>query len=259
MSEQKLAELLAVPTKPRGLGPEPEPTEELETVDQAEVQPDGQHAGKPVSVTLSNLFRHPDVHPIVLDLCLLKKYGHEWYGWEPETLERRIPQDFKVAEVSDLALSKVQACKTLHLVDSFWKQWEVFGWVTMAFNGIFPDFNTMQAPTVAQCMISVEIANQIRDDLLWSTEVVAYLTAVHQHDGVFVSQPPLAFVRLDTEGLVIEPKEIRMLWPAVRAGDRMPTGDTVTGEQLRRMLACHRALEESRVSLRSQLPLVGHV
>lgn len=255
--EQKLAAFLAGPGKPSTT--EAEPTEELETVDKAEEEPEGHRPVSISTVTKGNLFRHPDVHPIVLDLCLIRKYGYEWYGWEPETLQLRIPQDFHVTEVSDLAFSKIQACKTLHLVDTFWQQWEIFGWVTMALNGIFPDFEVMQVPTVTQCLISVDIANQLRDDVSWSTEVTAYLEMVHQHDGVLVPQPPLEFLHVETEDTVVEPKDIRMLWPAVRTSNQMPTGDTVTAEQLRRMLLSYRGLEASRVSLRSQLPLVQHV
>ena len=37
--------------------------------------------------TTINLFQHPDAHPFVLDLALLRKYGPEWMQWEPDTLE----------------------------------------------------------------------------------------------------------------------------------------------------------------------------
>lgn len=256
-AEDKLAELLSSPPKTPPAGPDP--TEELETSTAAVPAPEGSTSVKVGAVTSANLFQHPDAHPLVLDLCLIRKYGHEWYGWEAETVEHRIEQDFSARSVSDLCMSKIQACKALHLVDSYWQQWEVFGWVTMALSNVFPDFEVLQAPTVAQCMVSVDIANQVRDDVEWSSEIKAYLEAVHRHDGIFVPQPPLEFVHIDTEGLVVAPAEIAMLWPAVRTSDRMPTGDTVTAEQLRRMLACFHVLEEKRATLRHQLHLVSHV
>lgn len=257
--EQKLADLLAGPVKPSHTPPEQDSTEELETVGTEEEQPKVRASPAPSTVTLANLFRHPDAHPVVLDLILLHKYGPEWYGWEPETLEIRIPQDFSVTQVSDLVFSKIQAVRALHMVDSYWQQWEVFGWCTMALNGVFPDFDVLQAPTVAECMVSVDIANQIRTDVEWGSELKAYLVVVHQHDGIFISQPPLDFVHMDLEGLPIDAKEIRMLWAIIRQTNKMPTGETITSEQLRRMLSAYRALEESRVSLRTQLPLVQHV
>lgn len=256
-AEQKLAELLAGTPKASQL--EPHTTDEIETVGKVEEQPQGKAAPTESAVTVSNLFRHHDAHPVVLDLCLLRKYGPEWYGWESETLQLRIPQDFRVKEVSDLVLSKIQAVRTLHVVDTFWTRWEVFGWCAMPFSGIFPDFEVMQVPTVAECMVAVDIANQIRNDVAWSSEVKAYLESVHRHDGVFVPQPPLDFVKLDVSAFPIDVSDIRKLWPAVIQSDKMPTAQTVTAEQLRRMLTCARALEESRVFFRSQLPLVQHV
>ena len=257
--EQKLADLLSGPVKPPRSPPEQDSTEELETVGQPEEQPKGQVSPAPSAVTVSNLFRHPEAHPVVLDLILLHKYGPEWYGWETETLELRIPQDFNVKEVSDMVMSKIQAVRTLHMVDTFWKQWEIFCWCTMPFNGVYPDFHVMQVPTVAECMIAVDIANQIRTDVEWSSEVKAYLESVHRHDGIFVAQPPLEFVHMDLADYVLDEKEIRMLWPVIQQTNNMPTGETITAEQLRRMLSARRALEESRVSLRTQLPLVQHV
>jgi len=257
--EQKLAELLVGPVKPKNALKEPDPTEELETVGTPETAAPTASSAASSAVTLSNLFRHPDAHPVVLDLCLLRKYGPDWYAWEPETLELRIPQDFHVVDVSDLTLSKIQACKTIHLVDTYWQQWEIFLWCTMSLNGIFPDFDTMQVPTVAQCAVSVEIANQLRDDVEWSSEVKTYLSMVHRHDGIFVPQAPLDFVHVDSEGFQVDPKEIKLLWPAVRASQHAPTADTVTAEQLRRMLTVHKAVEANRHQLRTQLPLVQHV
>lgn len=256
--EQKLAMLLAGPVKPKGTPPEVDPTVEIETTG-GEEHPHNTGSVGVSSVTGINLFRNPDAHPIVLDLCLLHKYGAEWYGWEPETLEIRIPQDFRGTGVSELNLAKVQACKALHSVDTFWNSWEIFLWCTMSLNGLFPDFETMQVPNVAQCAVAVEIANQIRTDVAWSSEVKAYLSVVHQHDGIFMAQPPLEFVSVPADGIAVNVEELRMLWPAVKASNKMPTADTVTAEQLRRLLGVYRSVKASRDTLHAQLPLVQHV
>jgi hypothetical protein len=246
------------PLLPKGTPPEEEPTEELEVLDRTELPVDGHHAAAPSTVTAGNLFRHPDTHPVILDLTLLKKYGPEWLGWEPETVEALVPDDFHTS-ISDVNLSKIQACKALHLVDDFWTRWEVFGWCTMALNGIFPDFKVLQVPSVAQCMIAVDIARQIRDDVEWSTEVKAYLSSVHLHDGLLVPQPPLEFVHVDASAYPVDVEEVRKKWPDMSVGLHAPKGESVEAEQLRRMQQVHQALEESRVSFRSQLPLVSHV
>jgi hypothetical protein len=258
MDEEKLAALLSAAAKNLP-PPDDDPTEEVETVEKDEEKAETQERPSLQGVTSQNLFRHPDAHPLVLDLALLKRYGPDFLLWEPETLEIRIPQDFHVSEVSDLNMAKVQACKTLHLVDTFWDRWEVFCWVTASLNGMFPDFESMQVPTVTQCSIAVDIAKRIRDDVEWSTEVKAFIEQVFRFEGIFCPQPPLDFVSIDTDGLVVDCAEVQKYWPEVLARKSAPQEETIVAEQLRRLLLVHQALEENRVLLRSQLPLVQHV
>lgn len=233
-----------------------DPTEEIETVD---VVPELGTTSAPVlvsAVTLQNILRHPDAHPIVLDLLLIHKYNLEWMLWEPETLDIRIPQDFKTS-VSEVNLGKIHSMATLHLVDTFWERWEVFLWCTMALNGIPPDFESMQVPTVAQILVACDIANRTRDDMSWSPEIRAFIESVYRHDDIFLPIPPADFVTLDTEGFPIDVAEVAKKWPDVRASGKAPKDATVTAEQLRRLLIVNHYLEESRSHLRQQLPLVS--
>src|ERR1019366_1920850 len=213
----------------------------------------------PGGVTVGNIWRHPDAHPIVLDLMLIKKYGPEWLLLEPETLQEIVPQDFSTQTFSDLNLSKVQACKTLHATEGFWERWEVFTWCTMALNGEFPDFEVMQVPTVAQALVAADCAHRIRDDVKWSIEMEKYLEQLHLHEGVLLPIPPLDFVKVDTGHIEVNMEDIRSRWAAVRASGTPPGGDTTEDEQLRRLLEVHGFLEESRSRLRIQLAMVSHV
>lgn len=235
-----------------------EPTTVVETSDGEEEPETSRVQSTAPAITSINLFRNPDAHPLVLDLALLRKYGIEWLGWERETLELRIPQDFHTPTMSDLNMAKVQAVKTLHLVDSFWLQWEVFQICCMSMNGLFPDFEVVCAPTVAQAMVAVDIANHIREDVPWSDEIRRYLGIVHRFDGIFCPQEPLQFVKMDTEGLPIDCGEIDRLWPTVKATNKAPTAETVTAEQLRRMLVVKEYLDDYRAQLRTQLPVIRY-
>src|ERR1039458_5248804 len=106
----------------------------IETVDK-DVQPHTDSvAAPPATVTAANLWRHPDAHPIVLDLCMLQRFGPAWLEWSGESLRKVIPEDFKTQSVSELNIAKLQACKTLHLVDSFWQRWEIFIACLIPFN-----------------------------------------------------------------------------------------------------------------------------
>jgi hypothetical protein len=214
------------------------------------------HVPDPGGVTVSNIWRHPDAHPIVLDLLLIRKYGPEWLMFEPETLQSAVPQDFGTQTLSDLNLSKLMACRALHAVETFWRQWEIFTWCSMPLNGEFPDFEVMQVPTVAQAMVAVDCANRIRTDVGWSDEMKTYLSILCQHEGLLVPIEPLDFVKVEGD-FGVDLSAVRSRWPEVRARGAL-MGETPEDEQLRRMLTARDFLEESRTRLRAQLLLVQH-
>jgi len=234
-----------------------EPTTEDETVGSTDAHLPAPVLPPPVRVTSKTLFSHPETHPIVLDLALLAKYpGAEWLEWEPESLQYHVAKD--LGPLSDLNFSKIMAMKALHMVDSFWEQWEVFTWVTMPLNGIFPDFQVMQVPHVAQAMVAAFVANRVREDVPWSDEVRHFLGVVHQNDGIFLAQPPVEDAIIDTKGVAIDLASVSARWPGIRVSGQGPTGASAEDEQLRRMLTVREVLAESILRLRSQLPLVSH-
>jgi hypothetical protein len=212
----------------------------------------------PSAVTIRNIFRHPETHPLVLDLLLIKKYGEEWLKWEHETIEHNVPSDFGVDRVSDINMAKINAMKTLHLVDTFWERWEVFVWCTMALNATFPDFIYMQVPTVEQASIAVDIANRVRSDVSWGLEVSSFLTTIHLHEGILVPQPPLGFVAIDAEEFPVDVAKVKTSWSSVRASRKAPAEATPEAEQLRRMLLVLETLEHSRAQLKQQLVVLKY-
>jgi hypothetical protein len=207
-----------------------------------------------MTVSPTNIWRHPDAHPLALDLFMLRRYGPDWLGWEAETWRVLIPEDFHTPSVSELNIAKLQACKTLHLVDTFWERWEVFVACLGPFNGEFPDFQVMPAPTVAQCLVACDIAERIRSDVEWSSEMKAYVSTVYQHDGIFLPLPPADFVTLELPP-ELDAKTLAERWPAVRATGRAPSGNSPVEEQLRRLLDAYQFLEDSRSRLQHQLHL----
>lgn len=208
--------------------------------------------------TSINLFQHPDAHPFVLDLALLRKYGPEWMQWEPEVLEARIIQDFHTKNVSQLNFDKLQAVKCLHLVDLFWDSWVVFVPCVQALSNVPPDFRVLSSVTVPQLLIAVDIASKLRADVEFNIEVKKYMEVCHVHDGMLCPIAPLDEI-LDVDGELygIDCASVKKRWDDVRASRVVPTaGDAVENEQLRRMLEAHDLLEESRQQLNEQLPLL---
>lgn len=259
--ERRFIEAMRALTDPSKVAAAPSPVDaEADEEDEAIETTEGDGAEKAAEAAPPlphiNLFQHPDSHPAVLDILLLQKYGPEWMLWEPETLALRIPQDFHTQEVSDLNMSKIQAMKTLHAVDTPWTEWEVFVWCAMPLNALFPDFEVMQVPTAAQCLVAIDIMNKTRQDVRWGDELKVYLDTVWRHDGMFCPIEPASFFEVDKSGTDIECSKIMDMWPSVRKSGTAPRGDTVTDEQLRRMLDAHQYLEESQALFERQVKAV---
>jgi hypothetical protein len=206
--------------------------------------------------TTINLFQHPDAHPFVLDLALLRKYGPEWMQWEPETLEGRIRIDFR-STLSQLNLDKLHAVANLHLVDTFWDHWTVFSPCAQALTMVPPDFRVMQALTVPQLLIAVDTAEKIRSGMEYSLEVRTYMELCYLYDGMACPIAPLDdLLDIDASEYEIDCESINERWDDVRSSGKAPKGGTVEDEQLRRMLEAHQLLEENRQLLQDQLPLL---
>ncbi len=164
----------------RGEIPEP-------VVKEAEVSP------APVAKPLSSrsLFSHPDTHPVALDLALLKHFQLDWFPWLPETLFYEIEQTFKtsIAETNKL---KIMAVKTLHVIDAFWEEWEIFEKTVQALNGVPPLITTMQPPDLPFLFAGVDMANAIRKEDC-NDEIARYCAAIFLHEEVYYAPEPLAF------------------------------------------------------------------
>jgi len=235
-----------------------DPTVEVEdTVMMENAQSVFHEAATAASITLGNIFRHPDAHPIVLDLILIRKYGVDWMDWEPETLTLVIERDFK-SSLSEVNLSKIHATKTLHMVDTFWQRWEVFNWCTMCFNSLMPNFEVLQIPTVAQCMAAADTAQRIRQDVPYTEEVKQWLAATFFHDQIAYALEPLDFVHLDVENFHIDLENIKERWPEVRKTGRVPTAQSAEDIQLERLKTVHDYLSAYRARLTAQINLVSH-
>lgn len=245
-------------TKTAGSPDDPEEdddsTEEVESVlDEEDEKPHVEHHAPLVSAT--SLFQHPDAHPYVLDLLLLKTFGPEFLEWDEETLLLAVRREFQ-SGFSAINMQKVHAIKALHFVDSFWQSWEVFVPCTMAFNSVMPDFQVMQIPTASQCAISVDTANRVRNDVVWSEEMKSYLEVVHRFEGIFCPVEPIDFITIDSGDHPVDCADVSKRWPDVRKSGRAPQDEGVVSEQLRRLLLVHDALKESRADLASQLALL---
>jgi hypothetical protein len=155
---------------------------------------------KTTPVTSKNLFVHHDTHPVVFDIALLKRYKADWFEWQPETLWKEIKEDFRVPSISDHAKSKIQAIRTLHIGEGYWKSWEVFCWITQSLNNNIPDWHILQKPSLAQLMSSVDIAEMVRTGETFALEVSSFIAASLLDENVLYAPHPVAFCQSEIIG-----------------------------------------------------------
>ena len=174
------------PLETAGPSESPAPVEETEMVGPPQDQ-------SFASITRKNLWVHHDSHVVPLDIALMGKYQEDWFTWEPETVWREIRDDFRVPSIADHVKSKVQAAKTLHISEAFWKQWEVFCWLNQSFNNKLPDFRILQKPSIPQLVNTVETADLIRTGESFGLEVQSFVAASMVEEGVFYAPSPIKF------------------------------------------------------------------
>lgn len=146
-------------------------------------------------VTLGTVFTHHDTHPIVIDFALLKAFGLDWLTWESETLWQEVHRIFK-SQISEIARSKVQSIKTLHVSDLPWTKWQVFEKIIQGLNNNVPRWDIMQAPSLEQLYVGIDIMNQVRS-VGFSDEVKLYIAGCVLNDEVCYVPPPLDFVQVE--------------------------------------------------------------
>lgn len=144
-------------------------------------------------VTKSNLFSHPEAHPYVLDLSLIKTFNLDWFSWEPETVFQEIQSTFNTS-IADVNKNKIMATMTLHVIDTAWDHWEVFEGTIQALNGVIPNPRYMNPCDIPFLLAGVDIINELRQEE-FSDEVGRYIAACFLNEEVSYAPPPLDFAQ----------------------------------------------------------------
>lgn len=144
-------------------------------------------------VTKANLFSHPEAHPYVLDLALIKTFNLEWFEWEPDTVFQEIKTTFNTS-IADINRVKIMSTMTLHIIDSAWEHWEIFESTIHALNGVIPNPRFMNPCDVPALMAGVDIINDIRKED-FSDEIGRYIAACFLHDEISYAPPPIEFAQ----------------------------------------------------------------
>jgi len=108
---------------------------------------------------------------------LLREFGSEYLGWEPETCWLEIGRSWGTT-ISEVNRNKIQAIRTCHVSDSPYNRWEIFEKVVLGFVGLTPKFDIVQRPTPHRAALALDIMSQLREDAEISSEVYKYVAAV---------------------------------------------------------------------------------
>lgn len=162
-----------------------------ESLEKLAVAPIEAPTPSPRPLSSKSIFSHPDTHPVVLDLALLKHFQLDWLAWLPETLFSEIEKTFKTS-IADVNRTKIMATKTLHVVDSLWDHWEIFEKAIQALNGMPPQLDVMQPPDLPLLFAGVDIINSIRKEE-FHEQVARYCAAIFLYENVHYAPEPLDF------------------------------------------------------------------
>lgn len=158
----------------------------------------GSLSAKQGTLTRRTVFFSTTVHPLTLDALLEEKYQADWILWEPETLWSTLAKDFDLkSPISHHCRAGIQCVKTLHANDTFFLDWQVTNWCTLALDGVLPDFEVLQIPLPGQIMHAVTCSKLLRGEMPFDDEVQGWMAACFADDGLVYAPQPVEFIQDD--------------------------------------------------------------
>ncbi|MAP23575.1 MAG: hypothetical protein CL582_21820 [Alteromonadaceae bacterium] len=141
-------------------------------------------------ITPRQAFTNRETHPLILNLLLLKEFGLEYLGWEPETCWIEIGRSWNTT-ISEINRNKIQAIRTCHVSDSPYEKWETFEKVAMGFVGLTPKFDLIQKATPHRAALALDVMGQVREKQPISDEIYKYVAAVMMDSGIVYGPGPM--------------------------------------------------------------------
>lgn len=129
------------------------------------------------------------LHLLTLDVLVIRKFGPKALGWESPVLHDELARAF--GEPGPLTWQRIQAARTMHLRDSFWREWEVFEKCALVLCGRFPDFVHTQPLESEELAVAVHTAARIDNKHVYDEDVKRYIASACLHDGLWFTEPPL--------------------------------------------------------------------
>lgn len=129
-----------------------------------------------------DMLRDDNLHPWALFVLLSMRFDQEWLDWEPETIHKTIQRQFDVVP-NETRKNQIGAIKAVMNDHRFWRDYRVFGWTCVAWNGQIPRFDIIPRPYAAFMLDTVGSISWIRTDV-FKPEVKIYIKKTLEEYGV---------------------------------------------------------------------------
>lgn len=144
-------------------------------------------------VTMKNIWRHPNAHPLVLLMLVIERFGKESMEWEPETL--RITLRKNDILLSESTWTKLLAGRVILQSPSPWRQWEQFHWISYGLAGRAPNFVYLERPEIGFLMSAVDQMKMVDRGRPLAEDIDKFVAAVLRESGIAYAPIPLAFAQ----------------------------------------------------------------
>jgi hypothetical protein len=193
---------------------------------------------------MNNIFTTPRVLPGVYEAELNRKFSSDWLTWEPETLWSEIRRIYGFQPVASVA-NKINALRVLITKpELFFKDATVFENMVLAACDLNVDPVSFQLASPEEVVFGIEaftpIALNHKVSQPFGPEIVAYIRAVCQNDGLLVYPATLKFAQpayMD---------ELRRIAEKIVPRETPPTDETdipgVQGFKLYQIIQCVKAM-----------------
>ena len=148
-------------------------------------------------ITVKNIWRHPNAHPLTLLLMLVDKYGQEVIEWEPEALRKTLKKDG--IQLSEGVWTKILAGRVLVASGSPWRQWEQFHWISYGLAGRAPNFVYLEQPEIGFLMAAVDTMRIVDRERPLAEDIDKFVATVLRDRGILYAPAPLAFAQYELD------------------------------------------------------------
>lgn len=148
-------------------------------------------------VTMKNIWRHPNAHPLILLMLLLDRLGQDCMEWEPEALRLTLRKNDIL--LSDSVWQKIMAARVILESPSPWRQWDSFHWVSMGLSGKMPSFVYLERPELGYQMAAVDQMKMIDKSRPFAEDIDKFVATTLRASGIMYAPPPVEFAQEEVD------------------------------------------------------------